>query len=102
MLARDEVATWLNFVNGNGIGDASDPHSPHHYIDDAARWLDQTTNGDHKLTVAELSTGAVKASSATWQQPLPGLDLSGAALHSGLDEYNNHGTILGVAYATTP
>src|SRR5262245_27425591 len=46
VLARDEVATWLNFLSGNGIGDASDPNSPRHYIDDAARWLDQTTNGD--------------------------------------------------------
>jgi len=106
VLGRDEVATWLNFLNGNGIGQASDPNSPRHYIDDAAQWLDKTgaVAGDHKLSVsADLTSAtAVKTSSATWQQPQFGLDLSGAALHSGLDEYNNHGTILGVAYATTP
>ena len=104
VLGRDDVATWLNYLAGNGIGDASDPNSPRHYIDDSVQWLDHTTGGDHTLSVAtDLTPGtAVAASSATWQQPQFGLDLSAAAVHSGLDEYNNHGTILGVAYATTP
>ena len=102
VLGRDVVATWLNYLEGNGIGTAADLNSPRHYIDDSAQWLDLTTNGDHTLTVAELSTGKVAASSPIWQSPAFGLDLSGSQLHSGLDEYNNHGTILGVHYASTP
>ena len=34
-LGRDVVATWLNFLAGNPIGDASDAASPKHFIQDA-------------------------------------------------------------------
>jgi uncharacterized repeat protein (TIGR01451 family) len=100
VLGRDVVATWLNYLEGNGIGTAADLNSPRHYIDDSAQWLNFTTNGDDTLTVAELSANKVAASSPIWQSPSFGLDLSGSQLHSGLDEYNNHGTILGVHYAS--
>jgi uncharacterized repeat protein (TIGR01451 family) len=100
VLGRDVVATWLNYLEGNGIGTAADLNSPRHYIDDSAQWLNFTTNGDDTLTVAELSTGKIAASSPIWQSPAFGLDLSGSQLHTGLDEYNNHGTILGVSYAS--
>jgi len=102
VLGRDVVATWLNYLAGNGIGDDSDG-TPRHYIDASVQWLDNTTGSDHSLSVInDLKANAVGASSTKWQQPQFGLDLSGAQLHNGLDEYNNHGTILGVAYATTP
>jgi len=100
VLGRDVVASWLNYLAGNGIGTEADTNSPRHYIDDSAQWLDFTTNNDDTLTIAELSTGKIAASSPIWQSPSFGLDHSGSQLHSGLDEYNNHGTILGVSYAS--
>ena len=38
-IGRDVVATWLNFLAGNPIGDASDTGSPQHFIDDAIDYL---------------------------------------------------------------
>ena len=96
------VASWLNYLEGNGIGDASDANSPRHYLDDSVQWLDQTTGGDHKLSIASDLTQltAIAASSNLWQKPAFGLDHAASTLRSGLDEYNNHGTIQGVPYAT--
>ncbi|MGH6707474.1 MAG: DUF7507 domain-containing protein, partial [Bradyrhizobium sp.] len=102
VLGRDVVASWLNYLEGNGIGDASDPHSPRHFIDDTVMWLNATTNADNTLTAAELAAGKIPPSSSIWQSPAFGLDHSASQLHSGLDEYNNFGTILGVHYASTP
>ena len=90
----------VDATQNNGIGTDADTNSPRHYIDDSAQWLDFTTNNDDTLTIAELSTGKIAASSPIWQSPSFGLDHSGSQLHSGLDEYNNHGTILGVSYAS--
>jgi uncharacterized repeat protein (TIGR01451 family) len=106
VLGRDMVASWLNYLAGNGIGAAPpapvDLNSPRHYLDDSVPWLDNTTNGDHLFSIAELTRAtAVAANSPTWQATAFGLDLSGSQLHSGLDEYNNKGTINGVVYASS-
>src|SRR4029453_3111423 len=38
-IGRDVVATWLNYLSGAAIGDASHDGSPHHFIDDAIDYL---------------------------------------------------------------
>jgi hypothetical protein len=101
VLGRDMVASWLNYLEGNGIGLATDSNSPLHYLDDSVPWLDKTTTFDHVFSISELKTGGVAANSPTWQSPAFGLDLSGSQLHNGLDEYNNHGSIMGVHYANS-
>ncbi|RWC51840.1 hypothetical protein [Mesorhizobium sp.] len=99
VLARDAVATWLNFLAGNPIGDAStDPNSPQKYLDQAIDWL-QVTNGGTSSTHFEDWGGgsAVKASSAAWNVGLDaesatgGNELAGNLIHQELDFYNNTG-----------
>jgi uncharacterized repeat protein (TIGR01451 family) len=99
MLARDVVATWLNFLAGNGVGTAADEWSPRHYEDDAIIWLTGKTNGDFQLTKTELSSNPVSTSSAAWTTLILGLDKTAADMHSSLDGYNNTGTIHGHVYA---
>ncbi|TIX21489.1 hypothetical protein [Mesorhizobium sp.] len=99
VLARDAVATWLNFLAGNPIGDAStDSNSPQKYLDQAIDWL-QVTNGGTSSTHFEDWGGgsAVKASSAAWNVGLDaesatgGNELAGNLIHQELDFYNNTG-----------
>ncbi|MER9140240.1 hypothetical protein NKI20_28995 [Mesorhizobium sp. M0830] len=99
VLARDAVATWLNYLAGNPIGDATDPNSPHKYLDQAIDWL-QVTNGGTSSSQFEDwggGSGAVKASSAAWNVGLDaesstsGSELAGNLIHQELDFYNNTG-----------
>lgn len=106
MLGRDMVATWLNFLAGNAIGDESDSGSPHHFLDDSIDWMQifsGTTNGGgaEKFDTFKLAGPAIKTSSATWNSPQSGIDHSASQMHSALDEYNNTGTIDGIVYAHT-
>ncbi|MDP2356767.1 MAG: SdrD B-like domain-containing protein, partial [Beijerinckiaceae bacterium] len=99
-LARDAIATQLNFLAGNPSGDPSDPTSPEAYLDQAILWLSTyDKNDDGTLTIGEL--GSHKASSKEWQK---GIDtdgnvsngyeiLAGATIHTALDQYNNDGSI---------
>ena len=101
-LGRDVVATWLNYLAGNGIGDASDIESPRHFIDDAVDWLQtfgDANNGSGGNTVNPMENfdryssthTAVKTSSAFWNAPQGDIDHSASTLHSVLDNYNNTG-----------
>lgn len=110
MLGRDLVATWLNYLEGNAIGDGS-AGTARHDIDDAIKWLEYTqakpgasgSSADfHILSVADdLTSGsAVKTSSAMWSSPVANvpllgqaIDLSASQLHTDLDHYNNFGTV---------
>lgn len=119
MLARDAIASWLNYLGGSFVGDSDDPNSAMHYIDEAVAWLiEATTDENHILTKAELSAATkVGTNTSPWNTgydfngnpgvqhdlPAPGehdlgddvnLDiLGGGALHTGLDHYNNYGFI---------
>jgi uncharacterized repeat protein (TIGR01451 family) len=91
VLARDAVAAWLNFEAGNDDGSPLDLNSPAHKMDLAIDWLQQYADSNHD-GVLDFNGPAIKQNSAAWQG-------SGAGLHTALDEYNNFGTINGVAYA---
>ncbi|CAN7432598.1 DUF7507 domain-containing protein [Caulobacter sp. LjRoot300] len=91
VLGRDAIAAWLNFEAGNPSGDPTDLNSPAHKMDLAIDWLQQYADANHD-GIADFNGAAVKQSSAAWQG-------SGAALHTALDEYNNFGTVNGVAYS---
>ena len=91
VLGRDVIAAWLNFEAGNGSGDPLDPKSPAARMNQAIDWLQQYADANHD-GVADFNGPAVKQNSAAWQG-------SGAALHTALDDYNNHGSIGGVVYA---
>ncbi len=96
MLGRDMVATWLNYLAGTNIGDASDPESPQHYLDDSIDWMQifsGNTNGGASETFDsfKLATPAIKTSNATWNTDQAGFDHSAAEMHSALDYYNNTG-----------
>ena len=45
-IGRDVVATWLNFLEGNGIGGAGDTNSPRHFINDAVNYLQMYGDAD--------------------------------------------------------
>ncbi|PLR28644.1 hypothetical protein SGCZBJ_01985, partial [Caulobacter zeae] len=91
VLGRDVIAAWLNFEAGNGAGGALDPNSPTAKMNQAIDWLQQYADANHD-GVADFNGPAIKQNTAAWQG-------SGAGLHTALDEYNNHGTINGVAYS---
>jgi hypothetical protein len=118
-VGRDVVASWLNYLGGSHVGESDDPNSAMHYIDEALAWLIRTTDQDHVLSIAELSTGKVPHSTGPWKKGYDfdgngirgenmtpaadfhdigiGTDLdimSGSAIHSGLDHFNNHGFVL--------
>jgi hypothetical protein len=123
MLGRDMVATWLNYLANNEesvgecIGDVSGPtNTPREYLDAAIDWMQQfasdqnsASNGTNQNTsFHDGNTQAlfqfdarVNPSSNAWQVPFaPGEDIpvSGAAMHSALDAYNNTGAINGIEY----
>ncbi|HEY0630326.1 MAG TPA: hypothetical protein VGD23_13455, partial [Sphingomicrobium sp.] len=96
MLGRDMVATWLNFLAGNNIGDAADTDSPHHYLDDSIDWMQiysGNTAGGTAETFDSLKLGgpAIKTSSGIWKDAQAGFDHSASQMHSALDYYNNTG-----------
>ncbi|PXA84069.1 hypothetical protein DMC25_17185, partial [Caulobacter sp. D4A] len=91
VLGRDVIAAWLNFEAGNATGDPLDPGSPAYKMNKAIDWLQQYADANHD-GVADFNGQAIKQNSAAWQG-------SGAALHTALDEYNNHGSIGGVVFA---
>jgi uncharacterized repeat protein (TIGR01451 family) len=110
LLGRDLVASWLNYLEGNAIGDGS-AGTARHDIDDAIKWLEftQANNGGaentadfHTLSVAnDLTKGtAVPTNSATWNTPVANvpllgqpIDLAASQLHTDLDHYNNFGSV---------
>jgi hypothetical protein len=96
ILGRDMIATWLNFLAGNNIGDAADTDSPHHYLDDSIDWMQifsGNTNGGTGESFDSFKLGgpAIKTSSATWNSPQSGIDHSASQMHGALDHYNNTG-----------
>jgi hypothetical protein len=103
-LARDAVATELNIRAGNpGTDSNGGTVDPQHLLDDAVAWLDLTTNNDHVLTTAELSTGQIPTSdSVKWQNPYLTVDHAASVLHTELDGYNNTGLVFGVQFAHPP
>ena len=106
-IGRDLVATWLNYLNGTNVGDASDTGSPHHYIDDAIDWMQvyggkNTSNTDESFDSYKSNHTKVTTSSAAWiGTPIAWIDHSGAQIHNALDEYNNFGTVNGSPYANS-
>ena len=96
MLGRDMVATWLNYLAGNNIGDAADTESPKHYLDDSIDWMQiysgNTAGGNSEtFDSLKLSGPAIKTSSSIWKDDQSGFDHSAAEMHAALDYYNNTG-----------
>ena len=119
---RALVATWLNYLAGNPIT-AGDPTE----VDakDAIQWavdwmLNTTQQTDGSISLADMNSHAVAASSQAWNVGIDGpdggttptayasipqydatLDIPGGVQILGvLDEYNNHGTVYGTVIAT--
>ncbi|TWT13897.1 DUF11 domain-containing protein [Reyranella sp. CPCC 100927] len=110
MLARDAVASWLNYLAGNPIGtvDPSDgAYSPREGLNDAIDWLQVTTGGNNTTTFGNWPGGgaSIKQNSAAWNTGLEteaaraGVEPGGNYIHQQLDEYNNTGSIDGTFYA---
>ncbi|WP_436167523.1 hypothetical protein, partial [Bosea sp. LjRoot9] len=101
MLARDAVATWLNFLAGNPSSDGNAATvDPAHLLDDAITWLNKTSGNDGDLELTELTAATkIATSSATWQSPAFGIDHAASVLHTELDGYNNNGKVFGVQFA---
>ncbi len=110
MLARDAVASWLNYLAGNPIGTV-DPgdgaYSPREGLNDAIDWLQVTTGGNNTTTFGSWPGGgaSIKQNSAAWNTGLEteaaraGVEPGGNYIHQQLDEYNNTGSIDGTFYA---
>ncbi|PKB25715.1 putative repeat protein (TIGR01451 family) [Novosphingobium kunmingense] len=121
ILGRDVIASWLNYLAGNGInnpGTADDSKNPQHFIQDAVNYLQAfagTQDGKPPSDTNPLFQGAndtfdifvleghkvTKTSTSFWQSPQPdqGYDHSGSAIHSALDQYNNDGMIGTIRYS---
>jgi len=102
MLGRDVVATWLNYLAGNNIGDADDPMSPTSLLNDAIDWFQTFADANHDDIMDLAKAGAIKTNSASWNQPGDagyGDYIAAATLHSELDQYNNIGSTSGGSYA---
>ena len=105
-MGRDAVATWLNYLAGNPIGDddaGDDAYSPREALDDAIAWLKQyADSGNNGIGFAnnkpQFEGSNIKSNSAAWQQDGATFE-SGSEIHNALDEYNNFGTVNGVPYA---
>ncbi|WP_025031918.1 DUF7507 domain-containing protein [Bradyrhizobium sp. DOA9] len=110
MLGRDLVATWLNYLEGNAIGDGT-AGTAKYDINQSVYWFEatqaspgaSTSSADfHTLSVKDdLSSGAIKTSSPLWTSPIDVVvlgqpihtDLAASTLHSQLDHYNNFGSV---------
>ncbi|MBI4205803.1 MAG: hypothetical protein HY527_12320 [Betaproteobacteria bacterium] len=100
MLARDAIATWLNDLAGNPLGDAE------HCLDEAIDWLQWTSDDGNTLFGDWGGGSALKASSSPWglgintNDGVPGYEIgAGNTIHTALDEYNNNGTVNGIQCA---
>ncbi len=116
MLGRDVVATWLNYLAGNGIENdpANAGHDPKHFISDAVDWM-QTWGGkggnyaannladnviNENFDIYDSKHTAVKTNTAQWNTAqFAGDPHSAAQMHNALDDYNNTGMIDGITYA---
>jgi len=104
VLARDAIATWLNFLAENPGGDPGDEGSPAYYMDEAVDWLITYVNdgqsGANALTLDDMRAHNIKTTSNAWKVGTSddGIE-AGSVIHSQLDEYNNTGAIDGVVYA---
>jgi hypothetical protein len=96
ILGRDVVATWLNYLSGNALDDADT------YLQQAINWLDDQSrtgsNNDGRLVLTgspnDFSADKVATSSADWTVGITGVNtISASQLHSGLDHYNNTGSV---------
>jgi hypothetical protein len=101
-MGRDLVATWLNYLAGNSIGDGGE-NTAKHYIDDAIDWFQKYAGKDADKSAADsfdqLDIGAKNnMTSAGWLFKIDG-EHDGADIHNALDEYNNFGTVNGVVNA---
>jgi hypothetical protein len=105
MLARDAIATALNALAGNPIGDVTDTCSPAYFLCQATDWLIKYENNNHSgtgdlLTYNDLKSHNITAKSAAWNVGVSddGIE-AGKDIHSALDEYNNTGMHCGIVYA---
>jgi hypothetical protein len=95
VLERDMIATWLNFLAGNPIGDATDENSPHAWLDQLIDWQQALNGGTAADTFGDWGGGQpVKASDAKWTTDgaIAGVPDSGNDIHQELDSYNNTGS----------
>ncbi len=103
MLARDAVATELNFLAGNPSEDTNPAtDDPKQLLAEAVKWLDAygDINNDNWISAKELSTATkVATSSSGWNTSVLGNEYSAGVLHAQLDSYNNDGTVFGVQFA---
>ena len=101
VVGRDLVATWLNYLAGNPVGDfvVDSYYSPKEAMRDAINFLQIygdtadngiVTNSSGKAIMWEGS--AVKQGTSAWGDV-------GSPIHNALDEYNNFGTVNGTGYA---
>ena len=126
MLGRDVVATWLNYLANNqesdgglcvGDVDSSDgTNTPREFLDAAIDWLQQFAATDNGANLNQNLANSyhdgdeqavfqfdarINPNSGAWQNPFAvgeAIPVSGAAMHSALDGYNNTGMIGAVEY----
>ena len=114
-IARDVIATWLNYLEGNPIGtiDSGDGlYSPKEAIDDAVDWLQIFGDSNNAKPGGFVNTNdlfdcysknhdPIKTTTNYWNQAQSGVGHSGNDIHNALDEYNNFGTVNGTGYAAS-
>ena len=99
-IGRDAVATWLNYLAGNEIGEAPDGtyYSPKEAINDAIDYL-QTYAGTMNNPGDEIFDCYKPSHTAVTNKANPTAFAAGSPIHNALDEYNNFGTINGHEWA---
>ena len=99
-IGRDAVATWLNYLAGNEIGEDPDAslYSPKEAINDAIDYL-QTYAGVNNGGSSEIWDVYKPSHTAVTNKANAAAFAAGAPIHNALDEYNNFGTINGQVWA---
>ena len=98
-VARQTVATWLNYLAGNELGEETggdDVVTAHDWLDEAVDWLLEYADREPDGGDGTFDFGGriVRARDAAWKSDGGGKDILNA-----LDEYNNDGTVDDVMYA---
>ncbi|SLN76162.1 hypothetical protein ROG8370_03851 [Roseovarius gaetbuli] len=92
-LAQQTVATWLNYLAGNNLGedtDEEDSITPRDFLNDSVSWLVEYASID-ELIFNLHDDPIIRSKDDAWSE--------GAEIMSALDEYNNHGSVNDVSFA---
>lgn len=102
VVGRDLVASWLNYLAGNDIGEIDEfdgDYTPKEVMQDAIDFLKTFGDTDDDGIFPTANCKTIDWEGSAVKQGTPNWNNIGSPIHGFLDEYNNHGTVDGLLYA---